>query len=82
VVYVGKVSHGTVILPPDAHLPEGAEVEVRPVAEVPKAKTGRELAALWTTKPRLPPEEAESFARDIECGRKLLNRPPTPPAWE
>lgn len=31
-IVVGKVSKGTVILPPDAHLPEGAEVEVRPVA--------------------------------------------------
>ena len=30
-ILVGKVSNGTVILPPDAHLPEGAEVEVRPV---------------------------------------------------
>ncbi len=30
-VLLGKVSNGTVILPSDAHLPEGAEVEVRPV---------------------------------------------------
>ena len=29
--FIGKVSNGTVVLPPDAHLPDGAEVEVRPV---------------------------------------------------
>jgi hypothetical protein len=29
--FIGKVSHGTVVLPPGVHLPEGAEVEVRPV---------------------------------------------------
>ncbi|HUG10562.1 MAG TPA: hypothetical protein VMM36_06090 [Opitutaceae bacterium] len=31
-VFVGKVSNGAVILPPDAHLPDGAEVEVRTLA--------------------------------------------------
>ncbi len=30
-VLVGKVSNGTVILPPDSHLAEGTEVEVRPL---------------------------------------------------
>jgi hypothetical protein len=29
--FIGKVSNGTVVLPPEAHLPEGAEVEVRTV---------------------------------------------------
>lgn len=80
--FIGKVSNGTVVLPPDAHLLEGEEVEVRPVAAKPRAKTGRELAAIWTTKSRLPADEAESFARDIETGRAVLNRPPTSPAWE
>lgn len=28
-IFAGKVSKGVVILPPDARLPEGAEVEVR-----------------------------------------------------
>lgn len=27
-------------------------------------------------------DEAESFARDIENGRAVLNRPPTSSAWE
>jgi hypothetical protein len=30
-VLLGKVSNGTVILPPDSRLAEGTEVEVRPV---------------------------------------------------
>ncbi|MBI4621592.1 MAG: hypothetical protein HY736_00025 [Verrucomicrobia bacterium] len=30
-ILVGKVSNGTVILPPDAYFPDGAEVEVRSV---------------------------------------------------
>ena len=80
--FIGRVSNGTVLLPRDAHLSEGEEVEVRPVAEKHKAKTGRELAAIWATKSRLPADEAESFARDIENGRAVLNRPPTSPAWE
>ena len=32
--FIGKVSNGTVVLPPDAHLPDGAEVEVRPIETV------------------------------------------------
>ena len=30
-ILVGKVSKGTVILPPGADLPEGSKVEVRPL---------------------------------------------------
>jgi hypothetical protein len=81
VTFIGRVSNGAVVLPPDAHLPEGVEVEVRPVAK-PKARTGRELAAIWAAKPRLPAEEAESFSRDVEDGRHRMNRPPASPAWE
>ncbi|MGH7956310.1 MAG: hypothetical protein ACREH8_04780 [Opitutaceae bacterium] len=80
--FIGRVSNGIVVLPPDVHLSEGEEVEVRPVTSRPRARTGRELAAIWATKPRLPADEAESFARDIEDGRALLNRPPVPPVWE
>lgn len=29
--FIGKVSKGAILLPPDAHLPEGAEVEIRPL---------------------------------------------------
>jgi hypothetical protein len=77
--FIGRVSNGNVVLPPDAHLREGEEVEVRPVTSQ-KAKTGRELAAIWATKPRLSPEEAESFAHDIEEARR--NLPPLKaPSW-
>ena len=80
--FIGKVSNGTIVLPPDVHLPEGEEVEVRRVASKSRARTGRELAALWATKPRLPSDEAESFARDIENGRATLNQHPASRAWE
>jgi hypothetical protein len=30
--YIGKVSKGTVILPPGAQLPEGAAVEIKPLS--------------------------------------------------
>ena len=33
--YVGKVQNGVVVLPPDAHLPEGVEVTVEPVGPAP-----------------------------------------------
>lgn len=79
--FIGRVSNGTIVLPPGAHLSEGEEVEVRPVAEARKAKTGRELATrAWAGRPRLSPEEAESFARDIEEARR--NLPPVKsPDW-
>jgi hypothetical protein len=38
-IHFGKVSKGTVILPPEAHLPDGTEVRVEPVVH---AKTSRE----------------------------------------
>lgn len=31
--YKGKIKNGVVILPPEAHLSEGAEVEVTPLSE-------------------------------------------------
>ena len=71
--FIGKVSNGTIVLPPDAHLLEGEEVEVRLLGTKPKARTGRELSThAWTRRPRLSPEEAESFARDIEEARRNL----------
>jgi hypothetical protein len=43
--FIGRVSNGTVVLPPDAHLPEGAEVEVRTLAK-PGNRTGLSSDAL------------------------------------
>ena len=80
--FIGKVSNGTVVLPRDADLRDGEEVEVRPIKSKARAKTGRELAAIWAAKSRLPADEAESFARDIENGRAMLNRPPMSHTWE
>ena len=79
--FIGKVSNGTVVLPPDTHLSGGEGVEVRPVGSKHKAKTGRELATrAWALRPRLSPEEAESFGRDIEEARR--NLPPLKsPDW-
>jgi hypothetical protein len=36
--YVGKVTNGTVVLPPEANLPEGTEVRVEPIARESLAK--------------------------------------------
>jgi hypothetical protein len=79
--FIGKVSHGTIVLPSDAHLREGEEVEVRPISSQHRAKKGRELATRsWARRPRLSPEEAESFARDVEESRR--NLPPfKSPDW-
>ena len=34
--YVGRIQNGVVVLPPDARLPEGAEVRVEPVELSPE----------------------------------------------
>lgn len=79
--FIGRVSNGTIVLPPDAHLSEGEEVEVRPMEATRRPRTGRELAArAWVRRPQLSPMEAESFARDIEEGRRSLP-PLKSPDW-
>jgi len=56
----------------------------QPVARLvplPKpAATGIELAERWESLPKLPPEEAEAFARDVEHARATL--PPLRSAWD
>jgi hypothetical protein len=37
--YTGKVQNGVVVLPPEAHLPEGTEVEVRFSEAAPNGST-------------------------------------------
>lgn len=80
--FIGRVSNGTILLPPEAHLSEGEAVEIRPISATHRAKTGRELAAIWADSPRLPADEAANFARDVEAGHTKLNRPPTTRNWE
>jgi antitoxin (DNA-binding transcriptional repressor) of toxin-antitoxin stability system len=38
-----------------------------------RAKTGRQLAALWPEIPHLNQKDAESFSRDIEAARRSLS---------
>ena len=56
--------------------------EMVPLASAGGAMTGAELATIWANRPRLPTEEAESFAGDVEEARNALNRPPVAPPWE
>lgn len=55
----------------------------RIIPEPAKALTGRELADLLEKRQRMPLDEAEAFARDVEEGRRLYNRPEVPrDPWE
>ena len=54
----------------------------RPMVEVipaRRAKTGRELAAIWPKIPHLNPAEAEAFDRDLAESRR--NLPPLKSPW-
>ncbi len=69
--YIGTVSKGKVILPPEAKLPEGAKVQVTPVRTF--AKTGR--AGKWLLQfagvvRDLPPDFAERHDHYIHGARK------------
>ena len=57
----------------------------RPVAEIrplESPKKGKTLAEVFASLPRLPPDEAEAFARDIEEGRRWLNQLPIRDPWQ
>jgi len=57
----------------------------KPVAEirpVPKGITGAEALEIFRSRPRLTPEEAEAFARDIEEAREEMNKRPIRDPWE
>lgn len=51
---------------------------ISPVA--PTTRTAAELAAEWSSLPRLTTEDAESFAAELDEARRSL--PPSIPAWE
>ena len=55
--YRGKVSKGTVVLPPEANLPDGTDVRVEPVA--PKTLAERLRVVMGTVRGR-PPDWAEN----------------------
>ena len=55
------------------------------VAEIrPTRQTARlsELRAILESGPRLTPEEAEDFARDVQEARRLMNQPLPRDPWE
>ncbi len=57
----------------------------KPVAEIRPLPVGRklsELPALMASLPRLTPEEAEAFGKDIDEAREALNRIPIRDPWE
>jgi len=59
--YKAKVTNGTVLLPPDADLPDGTEVEVTPVQEMPTAKSFYERYARFAGMAKdLPSDLAEN----------------------
>jgi len=53
----------------------------RIVPEPRRETTGLDLAAALETAPRLSPEEAASFADDIDAARRDMNRHPLPDPW-
>ena len=55
--YVGKVTKGAVVLPPEANLPEGTTVRVEPIA--PKTLAAR-LGDLIGIVRDMPPDWAEN----------------------
>lgn len=59
--YRGTVSNGAVILPPEAKLPDGTQVLVEPVADIPAPQpVGKKLLALAGMINDLPEDFAEN----------------------
>ena len=61
--FIGKITNGAIVVPPEAHLPDGTEVRVEPVAPS-AAKSRRERAAalrkLAAALPELPTDLAKN----------------------
>jgi hypothetical protein len=70
--YWGKVSKGTVVLPPGANLPEGTEVRVEPVA--PKTLAERLKDVIGTVHGGPPDWYDEWFIREVEKGLAAADR--------
>lgn len=57
----------------------------KPIAEIRPLPVGRklsELPAMMASLPRLTPEEAEEFGKDIDEAREAMNRIPIRDPWE
>ncbi|MDD2710263.1 MAG: hypothetical protein PHV34_19950 [Verrucomicrobiae bacterium] len=59
--YFGKISHGTVLLPSDAALPDGMEVEVQPVEKISKPSLGERLKSFIGMADDLPSDLAQNL---------------------
>ena len=78
--YRGKVSNGTVVLPPEANLPDGTEVSVEPLAPKTLAERLRDVIA---TVRGGPPDWAENHDHYIHgtlkkswlCSEKASQKP-------
>ena len=53
--------------------------EIRPL---PKGITGAEFLRIMNSKPRLTPEEAEAFAKEVYEGIEAMNKMPVRDPWE
>jgi len=62
-----------------AVLTRNGNVVARIVPERLQHVTGLRFAEMWKELPRLSPEEAEEYARDMEESRRLFNQPPRDP---
>ena len=61
--FIGKIANGTIVLPPELHLPEGTEVRVEPI--VPSlAKSRRERAAILRQLAAAAPELPADLAKN------------------
>jgi hypothetical protein len=73
---LAKISRGdTIVVVGD----QGPVAEIRPM---PAPETPESLAAKFAALPHLTPEEAEAFGRDIEEGRRWLDKLPVGDPWE
>jgi hypothetical protein len=59
--YIGKISHGTVLLPSGAALPDGTEVEVQPVEKGAKLSLGERLKSFIGMADDLPSDLAQNL---------------------
>jgi hypothetical protein len=61
--YTGKVQNGVVVLPPEAHLPEGTEVIVEPALLTAETDS---LVALFEEIARPRPHWPEGYGRNLD----------------
>ena len=69
--YLGTVQNGVIVLPPDVHLPEGAEVEVTPRELTPEDDPLlATILRLAKPRPHLPADYALNHGHYLRGGPK------------